>query len=326
MSVTPADLERSWSRLSDAGRSTRRFTSIRIDEAGPLNVHAALRAADAAPCLLFDLIDPAQATSVEFEVSGMRLHRSLAEEGQILVLSLEDTSKRDLFATICADVISATSGAPTTRGLQHALERLDAWRLFLRTLTGGMGRSEVVGLLGELLVLRQLVERRPDLLTKWRSPDGGLHDFENMGHALEVKTTIGPGSRIHISTLDQLDMAGLERLDLLHVRLFESEAGECIDEIVRSIQDQLLPDAIREFANALLRRGLRPDDQSARSGLRVRLQQITAYAVTDGFPHFGRSDVPAEIVDAAYSLELGPLQSSAFSWAEGCTAYCERNS
>jgi hypothetical protein len=62
--------------------------------------------------------------------------------------------------------------------------------------------------MGELVVLRHLLRANPQLLSTWCSPDDGLHDFAGGGHAIEIKSTIGPAAGLRISNLDQLDASG----------------------------------------------------------------------------------------------------------------------
>lgn len=326
MTTSSQDLETLWSRLAAAGTGQRRFVSIRIEDAGTLDVHAAMRGADRSPCLLFDIPDPSGVGDVDFEVGGMRCARAATDTGQSLALSLEDAAKRDLFATLCADIIGYAASVPSKPALSSVLTRLNAWRLFLRSLGAGMGRNEIVGLIGELQVLRQLLEQNDRSLPAWRAPDDGIHDFENVGHALEVKATLGPGSRVTISGLDQLDRAGLERLDLIHVRLYEFSQGDSVDDLVCSISEMLPDDdARRQFSNALLRRGLNPDDRRGRSSLRALTQQITAYRVDDGFPRIVRAGVPPGIADVTYSLNLGQLGSAVEPWPAVRTSFSARS-
>lgn len=324
MSVTATNLHALWARLAGAGAGQRRFISLRIDGAGILDVHAALRTADHSPCILFDMRD-GLAVDIEFEVGGMRCTRIATDTGQSLVLSLEDASRRDLFATLGADVIGYAANECGAHALPAVLTRLDAWRLFLRSLRDGMSRSEIIGLMGELRILHDLLAENAGLLPAWKAPDDGIHDFEHLGHALEVKATVGPGSRVTISQLDQLDDSGLDRLDLVHVRLYETPQGECVDDLVERIS-AVLPDveAKRQFSNALLRRGLSPDDRRARSGFRMSLQQTAAYHVELGIPRILRGDVPSAIIDVSYMLDLGQLSSAAEPWSSVRTSLAQR--
>jgi hypothetical protein len=164
---------------------------------------------------------------------------------------------------------------------------------------------ETVGLIGELLILEQLLGSSSGSLANWESPNDGLHDFVANGHALEVKTGLGPSSSIMISTLDQLDATGLRRLDLIHVRLVELPDGRCLRDILVAISGMLPDDATRRsFENAVLRRGLMPDDDTARLAPRIQQRSIEAYSVSEGFPRLIRASLPIAITEASYRLEI----------------------
>jgi hypothetical protein len=256
------------------------------------------------------VIEAAAPADAFFEVSGMRLYPAAGEEGPLLVLSLEDPESIDLFATVCADSLHAAAGPPQVEGLAPFLARLHAWRHFLREHRSGFTRNEIVGLMGELVVLRRLIQDDAGLLANWTAPDDGLHDFELAGHALEVKTTLGHSATLHISSLDQLDTSGLRRLDLLHVRLAETPEGECLEDMVQDIASFLVQDAARrDFENALLRRGLMPDDVGARNSPRTSVRTLTAFAVEKSFPRLVRASVPLAVAEADYVLELRGIEA-----------------
>lgn len=325
MNLAAGDLEALWNRLRSAGRGARRFVTLRIDGAEPLDAHAALRTADESPCLLFELSPGTATRNLEFEAGGMRCARSALEDGLCLVLSLEDDDKRDLFGTLCADVLVYAASEHATGWMEAVILRLEAWRAFLRSTGGNMTRSETIGLMGELHVLKALLEKKPSLLDTWRAPDDAIHDFEHLGLALEVKTTLGPGSRITIANLDQLDDAGLERLSLVHVRLYETPDGECLDDLTAAISSALSDAKSRRwFSSALLRRGLSPDDQRARAGIRAGVKQVHVHPVTQGFPRVLRGDVSSAIVDASYVIELSHFRSTAEPWAAVLDSFSTR--
>ncbi len=232
--TSSAQLDDLWLRLASAGGCQRQFRSLRAPDAGALDVHAAIRAIDGARCLLFDLPVPGE-TNASFEAGGMRLTCVDLDGGLAFALLLEDATRSDLFTTLCLDVIAFADAQDPARALRLVMERLEAWRQFLRSISGGMSRQEAVGLVGELHVLEALLTRDPRLLSTWRAPDSGLHDFEHQGHAIEVKTTLGPGWRVSISTIEQLDIIGLDRLDLVQVRLFETPTGDTLEDLIDRI-------------------------------------------------------------------------------------------
>lgn len=113
-----------------------------------------------------------------------------------------------------------------------------------------------------------------------------------------------------ISRLDQLDTTGLRRLDLIHVKLIEAPDGRTLGDILTSIRG-MVRGGVPQFDNAVLRRGLLPDDDTARNAPRVQMRGMDCYSVADGFPRLLRAVLPVAITDATYTLDVRAL--SAFS-------------
>lgn len=305
MTAWPDRLNEAWNELAQTPPLARQYRSRLISTDIILEMRAAMRAVDDAPCLLLQTTVSADAL---FELGGMRLTQVPDESGPLLVLSLEDASRRDLFVTICADVVAAASSANRDEALRQFLGRLNAWRQFLRDRRDRLSRPETIGLIGELMVLERLLAIDPACLRCWESPSDGLHDFVNRGHALEIKAGLGPSPSVTISRLDQLDDSGLRRLDLFHVRLVESSAGRSLGDVIAGVNN-LLPDtgARAVFENMLLSRGLLPVDEAARNDPKVQLRSIDAYTVTEEFPRLLRSMLPLAITEASYTLEVRAL-------------------
>nr|WP_273546379.1 MULTISPECIES: PD-(D/E)XK motif protein [unclassified Xanthobacter] len=300
-----------WTALEAVSPGDRLFRSRRLDRPRGIDLRTGLRETDGAPCLIARPESVSEGLAL-FETGGLRLARAADPGGNLLVLSLEERSRRDLFAEVCSDVVRALVLSEEEGELDLLSElgaRLAAWRAFLRDQSGGLTRQETVGLIGELLLLEQLITRVPDALGVWKSPDDGLHDFENCGHALEVKTSLGSARRLHISALDQLDFAGLASLHVTHVRLIEQADGVTLAQLVERLSAGFASDRDRRrFANALLRRGLAPGADGA-SGPAVLHAGIEYYEVRPGFPCLSRSTVPAGIADVAYQIEVQALAS-----------------
>lgn len=321
MTLSADDLQAAWDALPPES-GPRQFRSRRLDGTGKLSVHVARRSIDGAPALLLDLNAPDSAQE-EFEVGGMRLHRTTGETGLLLVLCLEDPARAGLFATICADAIDAAV-SDIVDSLASFLGRLDAWRAFLREIRSGLPRSEIVGLFGELLVLERLVDADPASLLAWKAPDRGLHDFEREGQALEIKATLGPSSVIHVSTLDQLDARGLSVLVLVRVRLAEDVDGRTLEGVVEAIANRLVAAGLRgEFRNRLLRRGLDVLTEPQAFTLRVREQAVEAWKVGDGFPRLLRDHMPLAIREATYQLDPRALTTWGIDPEDAFALMCE---
>ncbi|MGR9161911.1 PD-(D/E)XK motif protein [Rhizobium leguminosarum] len=299
-------LAEAWDELTLTDPISREYRSKALAGNLPLEISAGMRAVDNAPCLL---LSTSLAADALFELAGVRLVTVSDNRGPLLVLSLEDTKRRDLFVKLCADLVEAAA-SDRARALARFLDRLEAWRRFLRDRQEGLSRSDIIGLIGELLVLERILGADPKLLPSWEAPVDGLHDFHSRGHALEIKTGLGPSPSINISRLDQLDTIGLRRLDLIHVKLIEAPDGRTLSDILTSIRG-MVPGDVPQFDNAVLRRGLLPDDDTARNGLRVQMRSMDCYSVADDFPRLLRTDLPVAITDATYALDVRAL--SAFS-------------
>lgn len=316
-------LNDAWTDLLHAAPVARQYRTKLLSTEVSLNILAAIRAIDNAPCLILQTTLTSDAL---FELGGMRLQQVPDDSGPLLVLSLEDENRRDLFSTICADVVSAASHEDDTEALAQFVARLDAWRQFLRERRSGLSRSDTIGLIGELLILDRLLSISPKHLSTWQAPKDGVHDFHFDGHALEAKSTLGPSSSITISKLDQLDTTGLRRLDLLYVRLIEAPDGRSLQNIVEAIAEGLPNEgARRTFKNALLRRGLMPNDNAALSMPKIELRTIDAYAVSDNFPRLVRRSLPAAIIEATYTLDVRSLVPFSTDTDAAINAFVQRD-
>lgn len=307
--IEVAALLAQWRELADVAPGDRLFRTRRLNRPQRLDLRVGLREIDGAPCLVVAPGAGGEAVAT-FETAGLRLSRAADPGGALLVLSLEEPARRDLFAEICSDCVRAVlRGEDDGEGDLVSLlaARLSAWRAFLRDQSGGLSRREAIGIIGELLLLDQLLDHGADAVDMWTSPDGGLHDFERSGHALEAKTSLGAARRLYISTLDQLDEAGLASLHVAHLRLIEVADGETLAEIAERIEARLGGERARgAFRNALLRRGFAPGPV-ADVGPRVRLAGTEFYVVRDGFPRLRRGDMALGIVEAEYQVEVRAL-------------------
>jgi len=299
------ELSVAWEKLARSDLGRREYRTVRLSSALTLDIHAAIRAADGAPCLILEMSVPVQAF---FEVGGMRMMPLASDGRDSVLLVLEDFNQRALFITLCADIIAASDGDSSETALARLLERLEAWRAFLRERRSGLSRSEITGLFGELIILRRLISIEPRLAETWQAPVDGLHDFVNAGHALEIKSSLGTATRIGVSGLDQLDTSGLARLDIVQIRMAETREGESIGEIITDIEAGLPDQASRHaFLSALIRRGLEPGDE-ARNRPRVHVVSARAFTVGEGFPRLTRQDVSVAIREVTYWIESSALE------------------
>lgn len=140
----------------------------------------------------------------------------LEEHGAgILRLTLTLKSEDDLpnFRLMCAGMMHATSELSTLQaetGLLVVIGQLHRWQQMLRQRRDRLlTRSEIIGLIGELLFLRDVMAPLIGMfaaLRSWTGPERDEQDFVLGGTIFEVKTQVVTADRrIRISSEDQLD-------------------------------------------------------------------------------------------------------------------------
>ena len=110
--------------------------------------------------------------------------------GTWLVLSCLRQELDEVFVRLAANVVHNIPSDPLLL-LSSCIATLDAWRDLLGTLhRPAIGSEQVVGLIGELLVLEKLARIDPVMaVAAWEGPSGGRHDFRYGLRAIEAKAT-----------------------------------------------------------------------------------------------------------------------------------------
>jgi hypothetical protein len=229
-----------------------------------------------------------------------------------MLVYLEEPRLLTVFAELCRDIIEFTRHAP--HGAQPSglvLSRIERWRSLMQSQPAGLSRSQLRGLIGELLVLeRELLPLLgPDqAVSSWTGPLGTSQDFRLPdGRKLEVKALDRSADQVQINGLDQLDGGG-DPLQLLIVRLedtgLEAEGAITAYGLVEGLRDRLgeSPNALQTFETLL--RFLGWDDASDSQIVAVRLHRIERYEVDGGFPRLTPATVPAAVIEATYRIVL----------------------
>ncbi|WP_110638670.1 PD-(D/E)XK motif protein [Pseudomonas sp. CC120222-01a] len=169
--------------------------------------------------------------------------------------------------------------------------------------------SEVIGLVGELLVLNRLLDHSASGWKAWRGPSGDRHDFRNAAISLEVKSTDRVGkSDITINGLEQLEAPSGGNLYLLRIELEPVHGGALS---VASLAFSAIGKSDDPVGlHKVLRAAGCEDFQSARWNTRsFRLNSESFYEVKDGFPKLTSAMLlggvrPAGLFSVKYSVDL----------------------
>lgn len=241
------------------------------------------------------------------------------------VLSREPAGSRELFARMAVDVVRTVSSAPESAEatlFQTFLSRIRAWQNFMQRPEDGLLSLEAqIGLIGELIVLEQLVARLPDPLAAvdaWQGPLDGVQDFV-LGHgAVEVKaSTSASGFPAKISSLEQLDQMVRQPVVLAAVRLVLQDGGLPLPAWISRLRASLGPGsaALSLFENRLLQAGYL---DAAADAYTAAFEHAGTRLLEIGpeFPCLVRSAVPLAILAAKYEIDLDLAASVSLGWDE----------
>ena len=161
----------------------------------------------------------------------------------LLIFKLINNQHKDIFATLCEDLITSVANETNEKQLVRTLlNRFEKWKsLFDRISMQGLSAEEQRGLYGELFFLRKNLEytdNYQNILNFWVGTTKDIRDFQFSNWALEVKTTIGNNhQKVLISSERQLDITHVENLFLYHISLQKVQGnGESLPQIINSIR------------------------------------------------------------------------------------------
>lgn len=305
-----------WSSLS-GNDPMPGWQAIALPPAGPVEVQAGRRSPDNAEAILLGFPSARLAPAEKLpEGQGFTVERADPEGmGQLcLALTHRAAGSAELFAAMACDVVgaldeAASSGAGEAKLLRVFIGRVGAWQEFMRKGSQTLSPEAEVGLVGELKLLRAIVDAGVPLavaIESWVGPLDGVQDFELGTGALEVKATLSAaGFPARIGSLEQLDDSTRQPLFLAGVRLRQAESGQSLPELVAAMRDASKGDAeaTRLLSERLIAAGYF-DAQADRYVRRFTLADTRVIEVKDGFPRLTHGSVPLGITQATYEVDL----------------------
>jgi hypothetical protein len=311
-----------WAALRAECRSEAGWHLRQVHPDAPCQIFGAIHQPDDRPGLIVEADVAAVGSaagmpkSAGFLVEPVLLGHS--HSGRVrIILSLAHAAYAQVFTTLCGDAVDVVMAERDDRSAVAAfIGRLHVWQAFMaRHGPDGLSDQGVVGLMGELLVLRDhlvpLIGLEPSL-GAWAGPRGEPNDFALAAGYLEIKaTTRQAPNRISISNADQLDISR-GRIMLGHVRFRETPLGETLPEMVETIRNGLAveaPAALPGFAAALLAAGY-VDAHCDLYDLRLAAAGIELFEVGPDFPHLAPGELRSGIIDCSYTIDLAACRSS----------------
>lgn len=231
-----------------------------------------------------------------------------------LVVRLLDQSHRDIFLSLCLDIMNAAGAAVLEAdAVSRAVARTWRWHHLLRGGRGLLSADEQIGLIGELTVLEKSLVPTVGALAAvdaWRGPLGETQDFCVGPICIEAKARGRTGaSEVQISSEHQLDIPDSGALFLL-VSVFEGagsddEPGATVTDVARRVRTLIETSderALGRFDALLEAAGL--DFHADYSAWSWREAEKSVFHVKEGFPRLVPGELPSCVSKVHYSLFL----------------------
>ena len=239
------------------------------------------------------------------EISETKKH---SEETEIRFLDLKCIEPRcnEVFGNISEEIVERIlSGRPIIQAVSGVISEFK--EMLANTAAESLSRSKRLGLIGELLFLKEIVSREPNALKNWFGPRNKAQDFYSPTTVVEVKCSESRGRIIKISSLEQLDPPPNKELFLVLYQVDEDPNGNfglpnLIKEIINTGVDESY------FKLKLNQAGYDLSKNDYYSKFKYNLRNTFCYFVNDTFPKLTRSrdnsSIPAQITIAKYEVNL----------------------
>lgn len=303
-------------RAGTGGAGPLEVPSLPLNTGGPTHLRAAIGLNGEARLLL--------PLTAEERVTGIDGGNALAVSVSSFLQSGRPTRFLDLtclsrdlepvFAKVVDAIVGRVSeGSSCSDAVRTALHDFRA--LLVAKQHQDVQRSQLAGLLAELLVLNRLLDISPRAWRTWRGPEGDRNDFRAGNNALEIKASTRAGiPTITVHGLEQLEPPSNGALHLVHFVLEPSAGGMLTIEavgtsVLRKADD---PDAVRILMSNV---GCPDVASPVWNKEAFRIESESLYSVGPDFPRLVPSmlpnaTVPPGIRGVEYQLDLAAASRS----------------
>jgi hypothetical protein len=239
-------------------------------------------------------------------------HFTLNSGHNTILLSLVNDKNSSIFFKFCEDIIEYLRDVDDEIiGYQKLISRYSNWRnIFVRS-GNIMSESEIMGLLGELLFLKNHLFKKIGIekaIHSWTGQELTHKDFSNAENWYEIKAVNKSKDSVHISSLEQLDsnVAGflvVIKLEKMSINFDGMRLSNVVSEVLSFIKNDILESL---FLEKLGKSGY--DVSAVYDEYVYALDSTKFFRVVDDFPKITRSNINKAIKSASYEISLTDLE------------------
>ena len=226
--------------------------------------------------------------------------------------SLTDEEISGLFYTFCDDLIEQTrSLKDESEGYNAIVLRFHQWKkLFVSSKKDFLSESQIIGLIGELLFLKEHLSKRTGLseaLRSWSGQELTHKDFSYNDTWTEVKTIKRSSQTVKISSLEQLDSKDEGELAVYALEKMSPEyRGITLNKLIMDIRNMFYDNDDKDsFMAKVALQGY--EYHNYYDDFVYEKIYFRSFRVTKHFPKLVPSDMPEGVIKAMYEIDLNKL-------------------
>lgn len=222
-----------------------------------------------------------------------------------LRFSLEYDALIGCFSVFCKDILDSVSCVNEVN-LQYKIliARYNAWRKLFKVNRTVLNEIEIMGLIGELLFLKEYAIPNWGVdvaLASWTGPEKTHKDFSCGNDWFEIKTIFSGKETVHISSIEQLDSDVVGTLYIYSLeKMSSSFNGVSLNTLTRQILAMLSDTQKDELISKL--DIFEFDFNPSYDSYVYTITDKSAYKVANLFPRLKRETIPLQISKVQYDI------------------------
>lgn len=230
-----------------------------------------------------------------------------------LMFSFIADNNYSLFYHFCEDMITETENYQGEDGYKEIINRYNQWKKMFTGNNKILTENEVLGLIGELLFLKDTAFNLYDFtvsLNGWSGPEPTHKDFSYKNEWYEIKSINTFKNSVAISSLEQLDSKLPGHLVVYSFeKMSSSFAGISLNRLVADISNILQYETDRDIFFAKLKQaGYSYND--IYDNYVYNFVKVDTYSVNDDFPRIKADDLPKGIAKVQYEILLSLIEKN----------------
>lgn len=187
--------------------------------------------------------------------------------------------------------------------LRACTSTLSEFRMLLASGESTVTGEQIVGLVGELLLLNEFLDLSVDACALWRGPLGERHDFRGGRLAIEVKTATRTGNeKMQISSIDQLLEPFDGELCVVRYTLERSAGGSVSVASQYKLAASRVADTL-QLRSLMATMGCTDPMSSDWNVTTYELQEVRTYSVGADFPRL----TPASLTTGSLAIGVSEV-------------------